>query len=120
VSTQVVDAKPIADRQIPEPMSRVVVDSHVDEGHQRAVGCAYAQRAVPGTAQLHRSFDDAMQRHVEIQVRTDCDDAPYQLFHLITGGYQLIELVVHPADQLAPALPGECGPAPVTVHGCKG
>ena len=119
MSTQIVDAKTIAYRQIAEPPRRVVVDSRADERGQGAVGRADTQGSVPGTGQLHRRIDDSMQRHIQVQIGTDLDDDPHQLFHLVASCHQLVKLFVHPAHQLAPALPGERGVPPFVAHEYK-
>ena len=83
MSTEIIDANTIAYRQIAEPPRRVVVDSHVDERSEGAVGRAYTQCSVPGTGQLHRRIDDSPQRHIQVQNGTDLDDDPHELFHLV-------------------------------------
>ena len=57
-----------------------------------------------------------MQRHVQVQIGADLDDDPHQLFHLVARCHQLVKLLMHPAHQVAPALPGEGGVTPVAVH----
>ena len=79
----------------------------MDERDQGAVGRAYTQRSVPGTGQLHRRLDDSLQRHIQVQIGTDLDDDPHQLFHLVASRRQLVKLFVHLAHQHAPVLPGK-------------
>lgn len=120
IGAQIVDAQPFADREVAEPSRRLPVDARVHEGHKAAVGGADAQGGVAGAGQFHRRFEDAVQRHVQVQIGAELDDDPHQLFHLVARRDQLIELVVHLAHQFAPALPGEGGVIPVAVHRHQG
>ena len=62
---------------------------HPASAVQAAVGCADTQRSIPGTGQLHRPIDDAMQCHIQVQIGTDLDDDAHQLCHLIARGHQV-------------------------------
>jgi hypothetical protein len=41
---------------------------------------------------LHRCIDDSVQRPVQVQIRTDLDDDPHQLFQLIASSPRLVTL----------------------------
>jgi hypothetical protein len=104
MSVQVIDAKPLTDRQITEPARLVVVDSRMDERDQGAVGRTHTERSVTGTAELLGRIDQSLQRHVQVQIRTYRDDGPYQLFHLVARSDKLVKAFVRFAHQRAPAL----------------
>ena len=102
MSSQILDANPLTYRQIAEPPGCLVVDPHMDEGVQGAVGGADTQGSVGGVGQLHCRVDDSMQRHIQVQIGTDPDDYSHQLFQLVAGCHQFVELFTHLAHRLIP------------------
>jgi hypothetical protein len=69
----------LALRQGTHPGGQVVVDAHVDEGRQPALGRQHAQRAVPGVDQLGARLDDAPQRGLQVQPGRDGEEGVEQV-----------------------------------------
>ena len=61
---------------MPDPVHRVGVHPQMVKRGQGAVGGAHPQRPVTGPGQAHRRMNDALQRGIEIQIRTDLNDQP--------------------------------------------
>ena len=99
--------KPLAHRQLSDAPNGVGVDSLVDKPEQVALGIAYGQGAVRGGGQFPGREDDPVQHYFEVEVRTDLDEDAEQLLHLVAARQQLVELLMHPANEPTLGEPGE-------------
>jgi hypothetical protein len=88
----------------------------VDKREQVAFGVTYGQGAIRRRCQFPRRANDPVKCCVEIQTCADLDEDVEQALHLVARRQQLVELLVHPANQLTLAKPSKSRAALVAGH----